>query len=59
MRGEQRIVMQCVAGDRGDTLRQLTGSMSEYYEALPAPHHTHLEADRFGAARLNNTDWHR
>ena len=51
--------MQCVAGDRGDTLRQLTGSMSEYYEALPAPHQTHLEADRFGAARLNNTDWHR
>ena len=42
-------------------LPELTGSMMEYYEAGPGQHQRLGDSrlDRFAAAKLNNTDWHR
>ena len=42
-------------------LSELTASMTEYYEAGPGQDQRldDTRLDRFAAARLNNTDWHR
>ena len=42
-------------------LSELTASMTEYYEAGPGQSQglDDTRQDRFAAAKLNNTDWHR
>ena len=55
------VILPRTWGAGGPGLSELTASMTEYYEGGPGQDQGLEDArlDRFAAARLNNTDWHR